>query len=195
MDEYKLEYGGLVFDLENNIITNPVSGETVQFIKNGKQDVLTFLWELAEGAKMPFAHIHRYQDETFTVVEGSCLVQLGKKEKVIDKGKSFTVKRGQVHRPMNPSKKPLKVLVEVNPASTFRINIETIFGLASEGKCNKRGKPHFWHMVAIHYGYPHHYRPDLPMWLQDLFSSMAGPVLSLGGIKSCYPRFSKDCKC
>lgn len=184
-----------VLPLESNIIENPYSKETIQFLQNSKDNTLQFKWDLAEGANMPFAHIHRCQAETFKVVRGSCVMLLGKSKKVINEGDSFTVEPGQVHRPTNPSNKKLEVLVTVEPKMSFRINIETIFGLASEHKCNKKGKPYFWHMVAIHYGYPYHYRPNIPMFVQDIASTTVGPLLSLCGIKPCYKRFSKNCDC
>lgn len=195
MQNNQFQVGGRIIPLENNIITNPYSGETIQFVNTEEKDTLNFKWSLAKDAEMPFGHVHRVQAETFTVVNGRCVMLLGKTKKIIDEGQTFTVEPGQVHRPTNPSSKPLEVLVKVEPALSFRINVETIFGLASEHRCNKRGKPYFWHMVAIHYGYPHHYRPDVPMVLQDIFSSTAGPLLSLAGIKSCYKKFSKGCEC
>lgn len=179
------------YHLENPPIINPISGETIYFLRPSNQKILSFLWVIEANKKMPFAHIHRYQTETFWVMEGVCKMILSNQTVYVQAGEKFTVEPGQAHQPANPSvNNRLVVLVTVKPRLDFRVNLETIFGLASEGKCNSKGIPSIWQLLVMHYKYPQDYLAGMPYVIQDALAKLLGPLLQWFGIKPCYERFS-----
>ncbi len=76
---------------------------------------------------------------------------------------------------------------EVSPALQFESLIETMFGLARDGKTNRKGMPNPVRMASIARAHRDVIRlPGVPAWLQDLGTLSAMPLARLAGYGAAY---------
>jgi mannose-6-phosphate isomerase-like protein (cupin superfamily) len=133
-------------------IVNPLSGEEVTFLvtskqSNGERTYAEVLFGTAPGFPL---HIHKRFSETFTVVEGTLNVQVGKQKMILKPGESVTAPKNTPHRFYNTSGKPVRFLVEMQPASEGFENVLRIgFGLAQDGQARLSGMPKSLRVLAI----------------------------------------------
>ncbi|MEM9940789.1 MAG: cupin domain-containing protein [Planctomycetota bacterium] len=181
-------------------ICNPYSGESIYFfqsdtsaIDRSEHDSLQFIYTLEPGGKMPLKHLHPIQTETFEVILGCLTMQRIRDRVTITAGNAYTVNPGETHCPMNHSDQiQAVVLVTVFPAQNFKTNLETIFGLAAEGNCDRKGKPSFLQLIAIMNRYPDiGFIPWIPTWIQRLVAKLLAPVSARRGYLPSYERFSQ----
>jgi quercetin dioxygenase-like cupin family protein len=105
----------------------------------GPGDVYRFLVTGADTAGAYFAmeaivapgggpppHIHRYEDETYYVVEGQCGVLLGEEWITAGAGDFVNVPRGTVHRFENQGTEALRMILTFTPAGIEKFFEETL---------------------------------------------------------------------
>lgn len=134
-------------------IENPVIGEHVTFLKTSKlTNGASSLLEVYLGPKggNPL-HYHKRFSETFKVIEGELMVQVGKEIKALKTGDIAVAPINERHRFFNTSGKPVLFTCELNPASEGFENVLRIgFGLARDGKAASNGMPSsIWHMTVL----------------------------------------------
>ena len=82
------------------MIENPVTGERMTFRRTsadtGGAELVVEL-ELRAGAFLPAEHIHRRQEERFTVLDGRLLLRSGGDERLVTAGESVAVPAGMAH--------------------------------------------------------------------------------------------------
>jgi hypothetical protein len=75
----------------------------------------------------------------------------------------------------------------VSPALQFESLIESMFGLARDGKTNRKGMPNPVRMASIARAHRDVIRlPGIPAWLQDLATLSAMPLARLAGYGTSY---------
>ena len=74
----------------------------------------------------PPPHIHRYEDETFYVLEGECDFRLGDETITAGAGDFVNVPRGTVHCFHNASAEPVRLILTFTPAGIERFFEETL---------------------------------------------------------------------
>src|SRR3954447_19248836 len=90
-------------------ITNPVSGERIEFIATARDtqgERLEFERELTPDGHVPGAHVHPEQEERFHVLEGTMKFRLGLRTIVAEPGEVVTVPPGRMHRFANAGDGP-----------------------------------------------------------------------------------------
>ena len=76
---------------------------------------------------------------------------------------------------------------KVSPALQFESLIETMFGLAQDGKTNRKGLPNPVRMAAIARAHREVIRlAGVPAWLQDLGTLGAMPLALMAGYGATY---------
>jgi hypothetical protein len=81
----------------------------------------------------------------------------------------------------------LRFLVEVRPALQFERLIETMFGLAADGKTNKKGMPNPLRMALIARKHFDDARlPVLPGWVQRAMVGAGAALGKLAGYEATY---------
>ena len=80
------------------------------------------------GGAVAAAHIHPKQTETFTAIEGTLSLRVGRKRLALERGESAVVEAGTAHKFWNESDEPVMFHCEVRPALQFESLIETMFG-------------------------------------------------------------------
>ena len=171
-------------------LTNPVTGETLVFHRtaadtNGDAVVVEALVE-PHGA-VAAAHVHPAQEEHFQVVAGELEFRLGKETIVAGPGDRVQVPAGTAHRFRNVGEETANFVCEIRPALGFEQLIETMFGLAADGKVNRKGMPNPLRLAVIA---RHHFGdvrlPFPPAWLQRLGLALGAPAGRLLGYGPTY---------
>ena len=136
-------------------------------------------------------HVHRKQLERFTVVSGTLGVHVDGSERVYGPGEVAEAPVGSVHTALNASKGDEKVhaLVEFEPTLRAEVPLETLAGLARDGKVNGAGVPKNPFRLAL---LVHDYEDELYLASPPLLVQRAifGPLAFLGrllGYTAEYP--------
>ncbi len=171
-------------------IENPVTGERLVFRKtstetNGEAVVLEAF--VQPNGFVAAAHVHPCQEERFQVLGGAVGFRLGRKELVAGPGQRITVPAGTAHKFWNAGDEEAHFVCEVRPALQFEQLIETMFGLASDGKTNKKGMPNPLRLAVIAHGHFDDVRlPFPPAWMQRMGLALGAPLGRLLGYDATY---------
>jgi quercetin dioxygenase-like cupin family protein len=103
-------------------------GDIYTFLVTGEESAGAYFSMLAivppNGGPPP--HIHRHEDETFYVLEGTPTFRLGDDEVVAQPGDFVNVPKGVVHGFRNASDRPLRMILTFTPAGIERFFEETL---------------------------------------------------------------------
>src|SRR5262245_12751367 len=126
------------------VYENPVTGERA-VVRVGTAETqgarLVVDLHLHPGARVSAPHYHPNIRERFTVVRGQVGFTLGRRQEVAEPGQSLEAVPGVVHDWWNAGQAEAEVRVEIEPAARFEAAIRNAFGLAQDGKTDKKGMP------------------------------------------------------
>jgi mannose-6-phosphate isomerase-like protein (cupin superfamily) len=171
-------------------IENPVTGERLVFRKTsretGGQSVVIETFVQPNGF-VAAAHVHPSQEERFEVLRGSVGFKIGRKKLVAGPGQRLTVPAGTAHKFWNAGEEEAHFVCEVRPALQFESLIETMFGLATDSKTNRKGMPNPLRLAVIANAHFDTVRlPFPPAAVQRLALAMGAPVGRLFGYGATY---------
>jgi mannose-6-phosphate isomerase-like protein (cupin superfamily) len=171
-------------------LENPVTGEVLIFHRTSREtggEAVLVETIVRPGGFVAAAHVHPHQTERFEVLEGRVGLRVGDKEVVAGPGELVTVEPGTPHRFWNAGETEARFVCEVRPALEFESLIETMFGLAADGKTNRKGMPNPLRLAVIARSHFDTVRlPFPPAWLQRLGLAMGA---SLGRLLGYRPTF------
>lgn len=161
-------------------LMNPVTKERMTFLKTASQtsgEYVLIELRAAPGAVVAAAHVHPHQTETFEVLSGTLGAKIGRKT-VEARAEGVVVVGPRVaHKWWNAGEDELVFRVEVRPALQFEQLIETMFGLAADGKTSKQGMPNPLRLAVIA---NHHFEdvqlPVVPRWMQKAALALGAPI-------------------
>jgi mannose-6-phosphate isomerase-like protein (cupin superfamily) len=171
-------------------VVNPVTGERLTFLKTSRQTDGEYC--LIEAVVRPDGfvaakHVHPYQSERFEVVSGTLTMTAGRKKIELGPGQSYSVEPGTAHKFENKGDVEVRFTCEVRPALSFEELIETMYGLAADGKTNKKGMPNPLRLAVIARRHFDHVRlPVVPHALQKAALAMGAPIGRLAGYDAVY---------
>jgi quercetin dioxygenase-like cupin family protein len=171
-------------------IENPVTGERLRFLETSNDTNGEYV--LVETTVQPngfvaAAHVHPYQTETFEVERGTVVFKLDGEEITAGPGDSVTVPAGSAHKFWNAGDTEAVFVCEIRPALQFERLIETMFGLAADGKTNKKGMPNPLRLAVIAKAHFDDVRlPFPPEWMQKTGLAMGAPLGRLMGYSTVY---------
>ena len=152
------------------IIDNPVSGERIVFRRTAADtsgELLEIDLVLDPDGRVPGAHVHPEQEETFHVQRGTMRFRMGLKTVVAGPGETVVVPRGTVHRFENAGDETAHVRVEVRPALRMEDLFETTVELAEQGRTFRSGMPKPVDLALFTREFAREVRgPYAPAWLQ-----------------------------
>ncbi|BBF99586.1 MULTISPECIES: cupin domain-containing protein [Pseudonocardia] len=105
------------------------TGEALTFLRTGSgTDGAAFEVEavLPPGLSGPPAHLHRFESETFTVVDGELRVRVGRDSRILGPGESVTVPPGVVHAFANPTSEPVRIRTVETPAGPLEAQFRAL---------------------------------------------------------------------
>lgn len=76
----------------------------------------------------PPPHRHRWEEETFTVLEGTVRVRRGRERRDLAAGESAVVPPGVVHTFSNPTERPSRMRARVSPAGQLEAQLRLLAG-------------------------------------------------------------------
>jgi mannose-6-phosphate isomerase-like protein (cupin superfamily) len=170
---------------------NPVTGE-YGYIRVGTEEsngelLVCDLRVRVNGAVLG-AHLHPTVDERFTVLEGKIGYLLDGKKGVLQAGQSADLPRGIVHDWWNAGDTEARVIVEIRPGRRFEQMAITLFGLAQEGKTDKKGVPNPLQMAVIAQEFKDVVQfMSPPPWVQGILFGVLAPLGRMLGYKAIYP--------
>jgi quercetin dioxygenase-like cupin family protein len=160
-------------------LKNPVTGEVLVFHRTSAEtDGESVLVEtiLRPDGFVAAAHVHPHQIERFEVLQGQVGFRVGRDELIAGPGDVAVVPAGTPHRFWNAGREEARFLCEVRPALQFESLIETMFGLAAQGKTNRKGMPNPLRLAVIAKAHFDTVRlPFPPVALQRLGLALAAP--------------------
>jgi quercetin dioxygenase-like cupin family protein len=173
-----------------DIVRNPVTGEQLRFLKtaadtNGEYVLLEATIE--PHGFVAAAHIHPFQAETFEILEGVVAFEKGRETIVAGAGDTIVVEPGTRHRFWNAGEGQARFRTEVRPALEFESLIETMFGLAADGKTNRKGMPNPFRLAVIARAHFDDVRlPFPPAFVQRIGLAVGAPLGRLLGYEAAY---------
>ena len=173
-----------------DVIENPVTGERIVFHKTsretGGQAVVIETFVQPDGF-VAAAHVHPNQEERFEVLGGSVGFRVGREKIVGGPGHRLTVPAGTPHKFWNAGEDVAHFVCEIRPALQFESLIETMFGLANDGKTNRKGMPNPVHLAVIANAHFDVVRlPFPPAWMQKAGLALGAPLGRLLGYEPTY---------
>jgi quercetin dioxygenase-like cupin family protein len=179
-----------------DVLEHPVTGERVIWRKMAADTNGALLQGdlyAKPGAFVAAAHVHPNQQERFEVLSGSLTLQLDGQERTLSPGDVAVIPPGRPHRWWNSGEEEAHVLGELRPALRTEIFFETFFGLARDGKTNRKGLPGPLQLAVLLREYEHEMqlaRPS-PRIQKMLFGALAAAG-RLRGYRARYPQYSSD---
>lgn len=175
---------------QGDTIENPITGERVTFLKTSAEtdgELVVIDTVVAPGGFVAAEHLHPYQSERFEILSGEVEFKLGKEVVTARPGDVLMVEPGTSHQFRNLGNEEIRFRTEVRPALSFETFLQTMFGLASEGKTNKKGMPNPFRLAVI---MDEHFDlvrlPFPPAWMQRMGLALASPLGLLFGYEPTY---------
>ena len=175
-------------------IHNPVTGERLTWRQVASDtDGRLVLGEmvLPTGGFVAAEHVHPKQEERYEILAGELNVRLDGRERTLAPGDRVVVPPGRPHLWWNAGAEEVRFRCEVTPALRFETFLETLFGLASDGKTDPKGLPNPLQLAVLMRAYKAELRLARPS--PAVQSLMFGPLAIVGrlvGYRSSYPRYS-----
>lgn len=155
---------------------NPHYKDSITFLQTAKETGGKYslhLLVLQPGGSNP-PHIHTAFTETFTAVDGILGLQLHNKKVYLKPGESYVVRRNEVHNFFNPNKETIRFRIEFLPGHEgMEQALQIAYGLARDGKTNKKGIPASLPVAALLMDMSNSYMTGLAAALQPLIGWLA----------------------
>jgi quercetin dioxygenase-like cupin family protein len=175
-------------------IVDPNTGERLIFRKTAKEtdgELLQLDWIGKAGWKAGPLHVHPYQEERFEVMSGTLGSHVAGVERIHEVGEVVVAPAGSVHTVWNAGGEEEEVhsLVEFRPALRMETVLETVAGLAQDGKTNKAGIPKNPLRLALiaHDFEDEIYLAQPPLFVQRVIFGVLAMVGRLFGYRAEYP--------
>jgi quercetin dioxygenase-like cupin family protein len=175
-----------------DVLEHPVTREKI-VIRKTARDTAGELFQaelfLPPGGFVAAEHIHPLQEERFEVIAGTLRGRVAGKELASGAGEIVVVTKGTPHVWWNAGDDKLHVLVEVRPALRFETFFETFFGLAQDGKVDRKtGLPNLLQLAVTMRTFRHELvLAQPPQLVQAALFGVLAPVGRLLGYRGEYP--------
>lgn len=181
---------------QGDVIENPITGEKIVFLQTAKDTNGEFL-ELdlfvRPGGFVAAEHIHPKQDEEFEVISGTLALFINGEKTIGEKGYQTTVKAGTPHIWTNDGEDELHCRLLLRPALQWEQMFETMFGLARDGKSDKKGLPNILQIAVMTDKFKDHaWLASPPISVQRTMFTVLRPLGKLMGYKATYPEYTKE---
>jgi quercetin dioxygenase-like cupin family protein len=176
-----------------DVIENPVTGERavvrIGTDETGGELIVVDLYIRPAGAVMG-EHLHPAIEERFTVLRGRVGFRLSGRESTAEPGVRLVVPARVPHDWWNAGPDEALVRVEVRPAARFEAMILNGFGLAQDGKVDRRGMPNLLQLAVFAREFDDVIRfTRPPRFVQRILFGLLSPLARLLGHRGSYPEY------
>ncbi len=178
---------------KNKVILNPKTRNEIKFLQTSK-DTDGKLLEMESTyfahSKEPPTHYHPCQIEDFTVLSGELSIRINGEIKTLKQGEAINVQPNVAHSMWNNSNNKTVVNWKVRPAMETEFMLETLLGLAKDGKTNEEGVPGLLQISLTANKYSNVLRLSKPpLILQKIIFTLITPVAYLLGYRPSYSKY------
>jgi mannose-6-phosphate isomerase-like protein (cupin superfamily) len=177
-----------------DVLENPATGDRLVFTRSATEtggEALEYELEFVPRGFAVRDHVHPQQQERHEVLEGALGIVVAGRERRLGPGDVEVVAPGTAHRIFAVDGGRVRARFESRPALDTEVLLETLFGLARDGKVGDSGDPGLLQLAVIfdelaHLGHPT--RP--PLGVQR---ALFAPLAALGrrrGFRARYPQYS-----
>jgi mannose-6-phosphate isomerase-like protein (cupin superfamily) len=177
-----------------DVLENPSAGERLVFLRTAAEtggEVLEYELEFVPRGFAVRDHLHPLQEERHEVLEGSLGIVAAGQERILGPGDVEVVPVATQHRIFATGDTPIRVRFASRPALESEVLLETLFGLARDGKVGKRGDPSALQLAVIFDEFAELGRPVKPR--PRVQRALFAPLAALGrarGYRARYPEYS-----
>ena len=175
-----------------NFFQNPVTGEAA-IVRIGTEEsgeLLVVDLYIAPGGAVMGEHYHPAIEERFTLLRGQLGVRLSGRITKAQIGVALLVPPGVPHDWWNAGDEDAVVRVEIRPAVRFEVMILNAFGLAQDGKVDRRGMPNFLQLVVFAHEFSDVIRFTRPTRLvQRVLFGLVAPFARPLGYRGSYQEY------
>src|SRR5262245_3623035 len=176
-----------------DVIENPVTGERavvrIGTEQTGGELLVVDLYIRPGGAVMG-EHLHPAIEERFTVLRGQVGFRLSGRVATAEPGVTLFAPPGVPHDWWNAGPGEALVRIEIRPAGRFEAFIANAFGLAQDGKVNRRGTPNLLHLAVLAGEFDDVVRfTRPPRVVQRALFALLAPLARLLGYRGSYPEY------
>ena len=179
---------------DENPLVHPVTGERLVFRRRAadtRGELLEFMIRMAPGGFIATPHVHPHAEERFEIAGAPVMIQVGGETRLYKPGEVAIVPAGVPHNWWNPSDAEAATLIQLRPAFDMETLFETMFGLAADGRVNKRGMPNPLQMLVLARAYRREVRPPPPLgWIIGPLSNVLAPIGRRLGYQARYDKYS-----
>ncbi|HZP60699.1 MAG TPA: cupin domain-containing protein [Opitutaceae bacterium] len=179
--------------LTGEVHINPVTGEraVVRVNPTGSgEDVLIADLYIRPGGAVVGEHVHPAIEESFTVVHGQVGFSVNGRKDVAGPGRTLVVPAGAAHDWWNAGPDEALVRVKIRPGARFQQMIMNIYGLARDGKTNRKGMPNLFQLALISQEFADVvYFTNPPRPVQRVLFALLAPIGRLLGYRGSYPHY------
>lgn len=176
-------------------LVDPTSGDALVFLRTAAEtngELLEYELTFVPRGFAVRDHLHPQQSEQHEVLDGSLGLIVGGREVRLEAGDSETVPPNTQHRIFKTQTAPLRARFTLRPALESEVLLETLFGLARDGKVGKRGNPSPLQLAVIFSEFANLGRPPKPS--PGVQRALFAPFAALGkakGLRARYPEYSE----
>lgn len=179
--------------VKGQIITDSTTGNSHEFVEtaqdtSGERVVLKSTIK-QKGPLIP-EHIHQQQDETFKVLSGKLTVLTENKVETLSQGEQLFLPKNKPHNHYNAGDEAVEYLYTVTPGMDFDYLMETLTGLAGDGKAGNGGYGLMQELMFIRYLDGKTFRADIPIGMQKFLMYTVAPIGRLLGYRAVYKKYS-----
>jgi len=136
--------------------------------------------QLQPGSGNQF-HYHTKLAKKFTAIKGELALDMGRQQLRLQAGESILVAPDRLHRFYNPSGQPIIFQVKLTPGhERFEHGLAIVYGLAADGKLNKKGIPRNIDHMALLMSFTDQGLPGFYSFIEPLIKWRAGIALRKG---------------
>ncbi len=178
---------------KGQVITLSENGNSFEYIEtakdsNGERVIMRDTVYL-KGPNVP-NHIHTLQEETFEVLSGKLTILENGRTRVVSAGEKVTFPINKPHNHYNNHDEAVTYIQTVTPALDIDYFVETLLGLAKDGKL-KNGQFGFVQgLVSIKYLDSKFFLADIPIGVQKILMNIVAPIGRLMGYRAIYKKYS-----
>jgi quercetin dioxygenase-like cupin family protein len=177
-----------------DVLENPATGDRLVFLRTAGEtggELLEYELTFVPRGFAVRDHLHPSQEERHEVLDGSLGLVVEGREQRLEAGDAVDVPPATRHRIFSTQDAPLKARFALRPALDAEVLLETLFGLARDGKIGRSGDPGLLQLAVIFSDFAELGRPPRPS--PAVQRALFAPLAALGrlrGYRSRYPEYS-----
>jgi uncharacterized protein YndB with AHSA1/START domain len=173
-----------------DVLDDPTTGSRLVFLRTAAEtggELLEYELTFVPGGFSARDHLHPLQSEQHDVLDGCLGLIVAGREKRLQAGDSETVPVNTQHRIFTAQDGPLRARFTLRPALDSEVLLETLFGLARDGKVGKRGEPSPLQLAVIFSEFANLGRPPRPP--AAVQRALLAPLAVLGRARGYQARY------